>query len=138
MDSMLNVSLHQRDQHVLVAREHLEIHSLEEVVYQRHALQPTPVQDHSPVSQANVEKDVMPLPVVLMLLVIQTPTNVSVKKDLWVMATSYACLPFCQPSVAQDVAPTVTVSTTFLTNVNVIQALVAIHMKDVLHPLLWM
>lgn len=80
--SMPSVSYHQLDQLVLVPKELLVILSQVEVVFLRHALQPFLVLNPYLVYQENVESVVIPSLAVSMLLVMETPINVSVEKVL--------------------------------------------------------
>ena len=114
---------------MLVPREPLATPSQVEPAFLRPVLLPTHVLSPSPASLVSAESAVMPPPVVSMLLVMPTLTSASVRKVLLEMATSCVCLQSYQPSVHQDVEPTVTVSTTFPTSASVTLASVVTHMK---------
>ena len=114
---------------MLVPREPLETPSQVEPVFQRPVLLPTHVLSPSPASLVSAESAVMPPPVASMLLAMPTLTSASVRRVLLEMATSCVCLQSYQPSVHQDVEPTVTVSTTFPTSASVTQGSMVTHMK---------
>ena len=91
MGSMLSVSSRQMDQHVLVLKVPMEIHSQVALATQNHVQLSILVQNHFPVFLASVESDVTLSLVVSMLLAMPLATGAFARRVLWEMEISYVC-----------------------------------------------